>query len=128
MSNNGPAVTTTQNIIPVGFDASSGNLIAGGVSIGTPGTTSGAGLITTKTLGASDAGKVNEVAANATLTVTPGFAGCIVKVVGGTASIAFSGGATGNGAGTTITRAAFQMFTIDPNITGAPNAFTVTGA
>lgn len=88
-----------------------------------------------RALAQSDNGTVVPVANGVTLTIAAGalsaFSCILLPVTGATASIAFSGGATGNGATTTITRtrtanAAGCSIIQDPST--AADAFAVGGA
>jgi hypothetical protein len=83
----------------------------------------------------ADNGTVIPVANGITLTAAAGtlvaFSCIVMPVTGATASIAFSGGATGNGAGTTITRtrtANIAGFSILQDVATGADAFAVGGA
>lgn len=83
----------------------------------------------------ADNGTVIPVANGITLTAAAGtltaFSCIILPMTGATASLAFSGGATGNGAGTTITRtrtANVAGFSVIQDVSAGADAFAVGGA
>lgn len=92
-------------------------------------------VTTSRNLTQADNGTVIPVANGVTLTAVAGtlvaFSCIVMPVTGATASIAFSGGATGNGAGTTITRtrtANVAGFSILQDVATGADAFAVGGA
>lgn len=88
-----------------------------------------------RNLAQSDNGTIIPVANGVTLTAVGGtlsaFSAIVMPVTGATASIAFSNGATGNGAGTTITRtrtANVAGFAVMQDTATGQDAFAVGGA